>query len=109
MKILFTFITLVFTLHAQSAKMTAQEHMSIDNGSSRPALQLQKQQQMHRLHKVDEKQLADLVQKETGEAIIREELTHSGDILYYDVRTKSYQLEVNALDGAFLKKVKKDD
>lgn len=109
MKILFTFITLVFTLHAQSAKMTAQEHMSIDNGSSRPALQLQKQQQMHRLHKVDEKQLADLVQKEIGEEIISEKLTHRAEILYYDVRTKSYQLEVNALDGAFLKKVKKDD
>lgn len=109
MKILFAISTLIFALHAQSAKMTAQEHMSIDNGSSRPALQLQKQQQMHRLHKVDEKQLADLVQKETGEAIIREELTHSGDILYYDVRTKSYKLEVNALDGSFIKKVKSDD
>lgn len=33
MKILFTFITLVFTLHAQSAKMTAREHMSIDTSN----------------------------------------------------------------------------
>lgn len=109
MKILFTFITLVFTLHAQSAQMTAREHMSIDTSNPRPSAQFQVKQEMHRIHKVDEKQLVDLVQKEIGEEIISEKLTHRAEILYYDVRTKSYQLEVNALDGAFLKKVKKDD
>lgn len=107
MKIIFALSTLIFALHAQSAEMTVQEHMSIDNGSSRPALQLQKQQEMHRIHKVDEKQLADLVQKETGEEITSKKLTHRGRILYYDVRTANYRLEVNALDGAFLKKEKK--
>ncbi len=109
MKILFALSTLILVLQAQSAEMTAREHMSIHNSSSRPSVQLQAKQEMHRIHKIDEKQLAELVQKETGEAIISEKLTHRGEILYYDVRTANYRLEVNALDGTVLKRVKKDD
>ncbi|MDD2781514.1 hypothetical protein [Sulfuricurvum sp.] len=109
MKTLLTLITLIFALHAQSAEMTAREHMSIHTSNSRPSVQFQTKQKMHRIHKVDEKQLAQLVQKETKEAIVSEKLTHRGEILYYDVRTANYRLEVNALDGTVLKRVKKDD
>ncbi|MDD4856310.1 MULTISPECIES: hypothetical protein [Sulfurimonadaceae] len=107
MKILFALCTLIFALHAQSAEMTAREHMSIHTSNSRPSAQLQAKQEMHRIHKVDEKQLEQLVQKETGEEITSKKLTHRGEILYYDVYTANYRLEVNALDGAFLKKEKK--
>lgn len=109
MKILFVLSTFILILQAQSAEMTVWEHMSIHPTSSRPTVQFQAKEKMHQLHKIDEKQLADLVQKESGEEIISEKLTHSGKILYYDVRTKSYQFEVNALDGTVLKKVKNDD
>ncbi|MDD2367696.1 MAG: hypothetical protein PHQ90_00250 [Sulfuricurvum sp.] len=109
MKILFVLGTLILVLHAQSAEMTAREHMSIHNSNSRPSVQLQAKQEMHRIHKIDEKQLAQLVLNETNEEIVSEKLTHRAEILYYDVRTKSYQLEVNALDGTFLKKVKNND
>lgn len=81
--------------------------MSIHTSNSRPSAQLQAKQEMHRIHKVDEKQLEQLVQKETGEEITSKKLTHRGEILYYDVYTANYRLEVNALDGAFLKKEKK--
>lgn len=109
MKILFVLGTLILALYAQSAEMTAREHMSIHTSNPRPSAQLQAKQEMHRIHKIDEKQLAQLVQKETNEEIISEKLTHRAEILYYDVRTKSYQMEVNALDDTFLKKVKQDD
>lgn len=110
MKILFVLSTFILVLQAQSAEMTSWEHMSIDKASSRPSVNAaQQKQKMHQLLKVDEKQLAQLIQKETGEAIIREELTHRAAILYYDVRTANYRLEVNALDGTVLKKVKNDD
>lgn len=107
MKILFALSTLIFALHAQSAEMTVQEHMSIHTSNARPSAQLQAKQEMHRIHKVDEKQLEQLVQKETGEEITSKKLTHRGRIFYYDVRTANYRLEVNALDGIFLKKEKK--
>ena len=109
MKTSLALITLVLTLHAQSAEMTAQEHMSLHNSSSRPSVELQKKQKMHKIHKIDEKQLAVLVQKETSEAIVSETLTHRGEILYYEVRTASYRLEINALDGTVLNRVKKND
>lgn len=109
MKTLFVFSALILSLQAQSAQMSAQEHMSIHTPSSRPTVQHQTKQNMHQIHKLDEKQVAQLVQKETNEKIISEKLTHRGEILYYAVRTKSYKLEVNALNGAFLKKVKNDD
>lgn len=109
MKTLLVLSALILSLQAQSAEMTVQEHMSVHNASSRPSVQLQQKQKMHQIHQIDEKQLAELVQKETNEAIISEKLTHRGEILYYDIRTKSYKLEVNALNGAFLKKVKTDD
>ncbi|MDD2368853.1 hypothetical protein [Sulfuricurvum sp.] len=107
MKILFALSTLIFALHAQSAEMTAREHMSIHTSNARPSAQFQAKQEMHRIHKIDEKQLAQLVQKETGEEMTNEKLTHRGKILYYEVRTANYRLEVNALDGTFLKKEKK--
>jgi uncharacterized membrane protein YkoI len=109
MKTLLVLSTLLLSLYAQTAEMTAQEHMSIHTYSSRPTVQFQTKQIMHRIHKIDEKKLAELVEKETNETITREELTHQGEILYYDVHTKSYKLKVNALDGSIFNKVKKDD
>lgn len=109
MKTLLLLSTLVLLIQAQPSEMTAQEHMSIHTYSSRPTVQFQTKQIMHRIHKIDEKQLAQLVQQETNETIIREQLTHQGEILYYDVHTKSYKMKVNALDGSILKKVKNDD
>jgi len=106
MKTLFVLCTLTLLLQAQSAEMTSREHMSIHSNSSRPTVQFQTKQKMHKIHQIDEKQLLELVQKETKEEIVSEKLIHRGKILYYDVRTKSYKLEVNALNGAFLKKVK---
>lgn len=109
MKTLLVLSTLLLSLYAQSAKMTTREQMSIDTSNPRPSARFQAKQEMHRIHKIDEKKLAELVEQETNETITREELTHRAEILYYDVRTKSYQLEVNALDGSILKKVKKND
>ncbi len=109
MKTLLVLSTLLLSLHAQTAEMTAREHMLIDTSNPRPSARFQAKQEMHRIHKIDEKQLAQLVQKETNEEIIRQELTHRAEILYYDVRTKSYKLKVNALDGSIFNKVKKDD
>lgn len=109
MKALFALITLVFTLYAQSAEMTAREYMSINTSNPRPSSQFQAKQEMHRIHKIDEKQLAQLVLKETGEEMSNEKLTHRYRTLYYEVRTENYRLEVNALDGTILKKVRKDD
>ena len=109
MKILFVLGTLILVLHAQTAEMTAREHMTIDISNPRPSAQFQAKQEMHRIHNIDEKQLAQLVQKETGEEMTNEKLTHRDRILYYEVRTENYRLEVNALDGTILSRVKKDD
>lgn len=109
MKLLLLLLTLAFSVFAQSSEMSIQEYNSIQTSNVRSTVQFQKKQEMHRIHKVDEKALGELVQKETSQSIINQNLTHRGQILYYEVQTNSYILEVNAMDGSILKKVRKDD
>jgi uncharacterized protein YpmB len=62
---------------------------------------------MHRLHKIDEQDAARITKEETSEESQSIKLTHSGMYLIFKVRTASYLLTINALDGTIIKKEKK--
>jgi uncharacterized membrane protein YkoI len=97
----------MLVLQAEATNITVQEHNSFHNTNSRPTLKADKKRKMHALHKIDEKQAAQLVKNETEEEIISHTLTHEGNSLFYDIDTKNYTIVLDAIDGTILKKVKK--
>jgi uncharacterized membrane protein YkoI len=97
----------MLVLQAETTNITVQEHNSFHNTNNRLALKAYKKRKMHALHKIDEKQAAQLVKKETGEEIISSTLTHKGNFLFYDIDTKKHTIELDAINGTILKKVKK--
>ncbi|MDQ1340051.1 MAG: hypothetical protein QG567_1208 [Campylobacterota bacterium] len=97
----------MLVLQAEATNITVQEHNSFHNTNSRPILQMDKKRKMHALHKIDEKEVAQLVKNETDEEIISNTLTHKGNTLFYNIYTKNYIIELDAIDGTILKKVKK--
>ena len=103
MKYISTLLITTLSLFASENTLTPSEHSSIHNYNNRPIIKMNKKQNMHRLHKVDEEQVTQIVKKETNEDIQKIELLHNGNILKYKVKTKSYILYVNALDGKIIK------
>jgi len=93
-------------LQAESQMMTRDEHSSIHNTNYRPSIKLQKKQNMHRIHRIDEKEAAVLIKSETGEEAITLKLVHRGQYLFYKANTKNYSIELNAIDATFIKKSK---
>ena len=103
------YLTLLLTpllAFALSNTLTPMEHKSIHGYNKRPSAKMQQKRNMHRLHKVDEEKAAEIVKKETKEDIQSLRLTHTGKILKYLVKTESYNLTINALDGEILDKAK---
>lgn len=96
-----------FIVFATGQTLTPREHMSIHNSNNRPSVKFQKKREMHRLHKIDEQDAARITKEETSEESQSIKLTHSGMYLIFKVRTASYLLTINALDGTIIKKEKK--
>ena len=94
-------------LFASQDRLSNSEHNSIHNYNNRPIVKMNKNQKMHRLHKVNEKEVAKITQDVTGEEFSDMKLLHSGNILKYYIKTKNYTLEVNALDGKIISKTKR--
>lgn len=107
MKFILLVSSMILALQAASSEITVQEHNSFHNTNYRPSIQIDKQRKMYALRKIDEKQASKLVMNETGETIINQKLIHQGMTLFYDIRTKNYHIELNALDGTIIKKVKR--
>jgi hypothetical protein len=89
--------------------LTSQEHMSIHNSNYRPLIKLQKEREMHRLHKIDEQDVARITKEETDEESQSIKLTHRGYYLIFKVRTANYLLIINALDGTIMEEERNKD
>jgi len=96
-----------FIVFASEGKLSPQEHNSIHGYNKKPTTKIKNEQNMHKLHKMDEKEVAVYVQELTGEKPIKISLTHQGTLLFYKIKTISYYLEVNALDKTVIKKEKR--
>ena len=96
-----------FIVFASDGKLSKQEHNSIHGYNKKPTVKMKNRQNMHNLHKVDEKEIAIYVKELTGEEADKISLTHQGKTLFYKVKTKSYYLEINALDKTVIKREKK--
>ena len=100
-------LLLPLTVFASGEKLSTQEHSSIHGYNQRAVVKMKEKQNMHNLHKIDEKEVAELVMKETGEKALKIKLSHRGKYLLYKIQTKTYLLEINALDKSIMKKEKR--
>lgn len=66
MKCLTLLLTPLFVFASESA-LTPSEHNSIHNYNKRPIVKMKQKQNVHKLHKVDEKEAAEIAKKETNE------------------------------------------
>ena len=103
MKFLITLL-LPIAAFASEATLSPSEHGSVHNYNHRPSVEMQKNRNMHKLHKVDDEQAKKIVKDETKEEVISLKLTHEGRYLVHNATTKHYQLTINALDGTVMKK-----
>jgi uncharacterized membrane protein YkoI len=103
MKLLITLL-LPIVAFASGEKLSPSEHNSIHGYNNRPLIKMAKKRNMHKLHKVDEKQAKKIVKDETKEEVISLKLTHQGRHLIYKAKTQQYSLTINALDGTIISK-----
>ncbi len=87
-----------------SEAMTPMEHSSVHGYNKNPVLKTKTEQRMNKLRNIKEDEAIEIVKKETAEDVQKIELTHSGNFLVYKATTKSYRVQVNALDGTVMKK-----
>jgi len=62
-------------------------------------------QKLRRLSKIKMDQAKEIARKECNEQTIEsQKITHKGQLLYYKITTQHCHIEINALDGAIIKK-----
>ena len=105
MKYLTLLLTPLFIFASQNT-LTPSEHNSIHGYNNRPIVKMQKKRNMHKLHKIDEDTAKEIAKQETGEDVINLKIMHRNRMLLYKIQTKKYRLEINALDGNIIKKIK---
>jgi uncharacterized membrane protein YkoI len=103
MKIIILTLIPLFAL-ASSDSLNTTQYNSIHDYNNRPATNMQKRIKMHRLHKIDEEEAMKIAQKHTNEKVLKLRLTHKSNKLFYHIHTKSYELDINALNGEIITK-----
>ena len=101
-------LSIPFILFASGKTLTPSEHMSLHSSNHRPVMKLQKQRKMHQLHKINEKQAAQIVKELTQEEVTSIRLAHNSNYLLFKAKTPNYRLAINALDGTVMTKVQND-
>lgn len=101
-------LVLPLFIFASGEKLTYREHESLHSYNKRVQIQLKIRSQHHKLHKVNEEQVKDIVKQETGEEPTSIRVTHKGKYLIFNVVTNTYYLTINALDGSIIEKELKD-
>lgn len=104
MKYLALLTALFVFASAETQTMTPSQHNSIQGYNNKPTLKSKTKQKMHKMHNVEDDEARQIIKKETGEDVEKLKLTHSGNYLIYRASTKSYHIQVNALDGKVMKK-----
>lgn len=87
-----------------STPMTPLEHSSIHGYNKAPLVNIKSDQKKREIRNINEEETKEIVKKETNEKVIDIELTHIGIYLVYKANTKSYKLQINAIDGVIIKK-----
>ena len=105
MKYLPLLLAPIFAFASQA--MTPMEHSSVHGYNKNPVLKTKTEQKMNKLSNIKDEQARKIVKKETTEDVEKLKLTHSGNFLVYKATTKSYRVQVNALDGTVMKKESK--
>jgi len=101
-------LVIPFIVYASGKSLTPQEHMSIHITNHSPSQKFMKKRNMHLLHTITQERVEKIVKKTTGENSQFVRLMHIKEYLIYRVTTKRYQIDINALDGSLINRVKKD-
>ena len=102
----FTLLLTPLFVFAAEGRLTPMEHNSIHNYNNKAIVKMQKKNNMHKLHKIDEKEASKIVKNITNEGIDNMKLTHRGKVLFYKIQTKSYSIKINAMDGTIIDKTR---
>ena len=99
-----TLLTIPMFVFAQEQTLTPSEHNSIHGYNHRPIVKMQKKRNMHKLHQVDEEEAIRIAKESTKEDVQEIRLTHTGNIMFYNVQTQSFSIKINAMDGSVIDK-----
>ena len=102
----FTLLLIPLFVFAAEGTLTPMQHNSIHGYNHKPTVKMQKKRNMHKIHKVDEKEVTEIVKNITKEDIKKMKLTHVGRILFYKIQTQNYSIKINAMDGSIIEKIK---
>jgi uncharacterized membrane protein YkoI len=102
MKHLTLLIAPIFVFASQT--ITPMEQSSIHGYNKNPTLKMKTEQKKRNLSNYKDEEIRQIVKKETSEDVLKLKLTQSGNYLVYKAITKSYRVQVNALDGTIMKK-----
>lgn len=106
MKYLTLLIAPIFAFASQA--MTPMQHSSVHGYNKNPILKIKTEQMKNKLRNIKTDEARQIVKTATTEDVKKIKLTHSGNFLVYKTTTKSYRVQVNALDGTVMKKELKD-
>jgi len=88
---------------AEQIKVRNDTPLSTYNHS--PIAKMNYHQKLRRLSKVKMDQAKEIARKEcNNQTIESQKITHRGQLLYYKITTQHCNIEINALDGAVIKK-----
>jgi len=99
-----TLLLLTPVIALASEAMTPMEYNSVHGYNKNPVLKSKTEKRMNKIRNIKENEALKIAKKETAEDVEKIKLTNSGYYLVYKVTTKSYKVQVNALDGTIMKK-----
>lgn len=95
--------SIVAAANAEQVKVDNDTPLSTYNHS--PIAKFRYHQKLRRLSKIKMDQAKDIARKECNDQTIEsQKITHRGQLLYYKITTQHCNIEINALDGAVIKK-----
>jgi len=95
--------SIVVVTNAKQIKVSNDTPLMFYNHS--PIAKLNYRQKLRQISKVKMDQAKEIARKKCNDQTIEsQKITHRGQLLYYKITTQHCNIEINALDGAIIKK-----
>ncbi len=107
-KIMLIAVSVLVSACTDHKNITPVEHRSIHGYSQKPLYVQKSTQRLKRLNRINEKSVEKITIEQTGKKIKSVKLKHLGRSLFYYVKTRSFDLVIDAKNGKIIKKEKHD-
>lgn len=98
--------TILFSiLGSASTQMKVEITTPLRTYNHKSTIKLKKQRQLRSLANIKQKEAEEIAVSLCDQKVTLCKLTHRGQLLFYRIYTKSFTIEINALDGAIISKV----